>query len=263
MKIAICLNGHIRTYTQTIDYLYKNIISQNKHHQLDVFIHTWHTKNTKISYRNLNDPNFSEYDQLTNFDELYDLYKPKEITIEYFDTKRFNIEKYTDKKVILNDDNVFLNKKSEEIFASKLTFDSTTKIHVSTCQTYTFYKSFCNSLNYGPYDCYIKFRFDTRIVKPLILDNFDFTKNVMYGYIWSESPHAQVDFCLGNYNVFKKYSECYLNLKEIYNDIGLRSIEDTFTHYCKLKNINFVQMDYLGSNFDNRDIRLTGYDIIR
>ena len=261
MRVAICLNGHVRTYDQTIDYFYKNIINSNNHHEIDVFIHTWHTKNTKISYRNLNDHSFKKDIELTDYLDLYNLYKPKDITVEYFDNNRYLTKNFINRNIIWDDE--LNSKKSEDITASRLTFDPITNIHVATCQTYTCYKSFCNTLNYGPYDCYIKFRFDTRIVKPLILDNYNFNEDVMYGYIWSESPHAQVDFCMGNYNVFKKYSECYLHLKEIYSDINLKNIEDTFTRYCQIKNIKFVQMKYLGSTNDDRDVRLTGYDIIR
>lgn len=259
MKIAICLNGHVRTYKRTVDLLYKNMIDPNKHHDIDIFIHTWHTKDTKISYRNLSNNDFKDDNELTDFDDLKKLYNPKDITIEYFDINRFNIKNYTDKNIVLND--VVNIKKPNSIVASPLTFDCINNVHVATCQTYTFYKSFCNSLNYGPYDCYIKFRFDTKIVKPLILDNFNFKKDVMYGFVWGESPLAQVDFCMGNHNVFKKYAECYLNLKQIYSDINLETIETIFHRHCSVQNIKFEHMEYLGSN-DGRDIRVTGYDIV-
>jgi hypothetical protein len=51
MRAALCLSGHVRTYTRTYAGLFENLVVPNSGWDFDVFISTWQSADTKASHQ--------------------------------------------------------------------------------------------------------------------------------------------------------------------------------------------------------------------
>jgi hypothetical protein len=73
-NIAVILSGQVRTYKETYNSLFSNILHNR---ECDFFIHTWDTTGKVIKVHN-------DYDFSTkiNEQEIIDIYKPKKLAIE-------------------------------------------------------------------------------------------------------------------------------------------------------------------------------------
>lgn len=75
MKVAVCLSGHLRKFTETYPSLFNNLI---KKYDCDIFISTWDKMGYTCQYKQ--DINLNETaPYLSNIQQLY---KPKKIIIE-------------------------------------------------------------------------------------------------------------------------------------------------------------------------------------
>jgi hypothetical protein len=106
MKIAICFSGQMRNYEYNIDWL--DIL--RKHHNVDVYVHTWSNRGASTALDRSFPPGFSKFvsngmhndrpigcdiftqvidklqPQLITYDALNQLYKPKQVIIEELPT---------------------------------------------------------------------------------------------------------------------------------------------------------------------------------
>lgn len=74
-RVALCLFGQMRTYKETYDFLYENVIEE---FDPDIFIHTW--KEVGGTWKESGSINSGEVSE----DELEQLYSPESVVIEEF-----------------------------------------------------------------------------------------------------------------------------------------------------------------------------------
>lgn len=83
-KLAICFFGHLRTYKQTYQSFFENIIKPNeKEWDIDIFIHTWDEfEKSGFTWHN----HFKELDrkkvEQKDITEVESIYKPKKFLVE-------------------------------------------------------------------------------------------------------------------------------------------------------------------------------------
>jgi hypothetical protein len=86
-RTALCISGQMRNYEQCYDNLYENLIKQLKP---DVFIHTWRNRGCSAILNNRSPENVKKkacnwdkfYNDIINENNLIDLYKPRKLIIE-------------------------------------------------------------------------------------------------------------------------------------------------------------------------------------
>lgn len=88
MKVALCISGQMRTYIDCYDLLNKNIL---KPLNPDIFIHTW--EGSGIIHKE----SVESKEGIITYDKLDELYKPKRVVIEKFESSY--LEEYKGIKV--------------------------------------------------------------------------------------------------------------------------------------------------------------------
>jgi len=75
MKLAVCLSGHLRKFTQTYQSLFSNLL---KGHEYDIFIHTWDRMGYVSAYKG-----DSTVDLTSRYvSQAENIYKPKKMIVE-------------------------------------------------------------------------------------------------------------------------------------------------------------------------------------
>ncbi len=105
MRIAICFSGQLRNIRSTYENWYKpNVIDANKHHDIDVFVHSWFDKNTvgSMHYAANRIPNSVIASEPVPHDvvqQIYDIYNPISVVLQrpqLFDEKHYNERRLPD-----------------------------------------------------------------------------------------------------------------------------------------------------------------------
>ena len=107
MKIAICLSGHTRTYKETCQSIFEEIVNKNKQHQFEFFIHTYNATGNKITPHG-NASNEDEIMEAKQIVEVIETYKPVYIMVEDNSEviQKSKPEKYLNKMNVMPETNV-------------------------------------------------------------------------------------------------------------------------------------------------------------
>lgn len=84
MKVAVCISGHLRSFSEGYDYFFKNIIEANPGFKFDFFVSTWDVRDWRTEDRNKHTKNI--------FEDFNNIYNPVTMDIEdniVWDTSKY------------------------------------------------------------------------------------------------------------------------------------------------------------------------------
>ena len=225
MKVAVCLSGQPRFFSQTFPYLKKNILDK---FDCDVFLHAWHNpENTGSCYsgaswtNGLTDTIKKDTDLM-----LLDLYQPKSYKIEpqyeNFPTPR-PIEEYTH--------NIAGGTSANVIFS----------MIYSMCESLKLREQY-EIENQIEYDVVIRLRYDFVVWKNIDL-NLDFDGGIYYTMSTkSVYPEKLCDwFNFGSSENMTKYSTAFDNMDSYYWDSGVEMAgESILMHHLETNGVKYI-----------------------
>ena len=93
MKLALLINGHLRSYKKTYPSFKKNVLDfLKKYYELDIFMHTWNTEEFQTQTWHKGSDEKTRY---IHHEELIELYNPKRLIIEKQNTEGFSGELFS------------------------------------------------------------------------------------------------------------------------------------------------------------------------
>lgn len=232
MRVALCISGQMRTYKECFDLLNKNILQTLSP---DIFIHTW--EGSGISHKEKKDTE----EGIVTFDDLKNLYNPKDIVIENFESSF--LEEYKGVKVP-----EVLKKKEPSNYKGSIPL---------------FYKMYeCNKLKKEyekkhkfKYDVVIKLRPDLMILDKMALNSIDSDKLYFSDYAINQHHQISDKFAYGSSTVMDQYTNVWEHLKEYWeNPLGENTWE---THRVGERLMFYHINNHL--NMDNEAFRLRCY----
>lgn len=216
--VALCLSGHVRDFEKASSNLFDNILLANPNHKFHIFISTWNIVNSKnsevvrrgIPHERLAYDNFNEID----CNKIVRTYNPLAMEVEF---------------------------SRDAYFSKYLKYTGTPNNPLSVfSQFYKVKKVLKMILDYPKYDVVIRSRFDLKLSKKILLDDFDFNKNIIYiedeGYPrnWASDKLAIMNFESSIY-----YSNFYDNLEEYMIKLKTTVPEMMLAEYLNSSNISF------------------------
>ncbi len=117
-KIAVCISGHLRTFEQTYQSFYNNIIKNNANN-CDVFIHTWETIGSKDSKMGSDAPSTNIF-TVEKLNEINHIYNPKAIEIENYNIYNTLIASMNKSARLSEQDRNFLHNRNLISYSSML-----------------------------------------------------------------------------------------------------------------------------------------------
>jgi SAM-dependent methyltransferase len=190
-KVAVCISGYMRTFEQTFDRLFNNLLKQTNP---DIFIHTWNYMGSPL--RGFDNP-MIRVSTKSMLQRINRLYKPTQLIVE----PAINF-KPTPLMLQRNFDNRDINGVLSMFYKVKVCNDLK-KEHEQN--------------NDFKYDCVIRMRSDLMFMSPFYL-NKDMDKNTLYvptGYDY-EGMNDQIAY--GSSEIMDKYCDLYDNIDQLLRD---------------------------------------------
>jgi len=231
-RVAILIPGLVRSFEQTYQNLFENIIHNNQQdYEFDIFLDVWDLTNSKVSEfdrRGINsDRDYRENISNKNIDcnLLKQLYNPTYMGIE----------------------------KSSDLYFSRFKKYQTNNIPMAVfSQFYKIHKciravndhSFLNNINY---DVFIRTRFDLETDK-INLNEFSFDKIDIYSELKANNRTEWIQdrFFIMNLNGVKSLYSFYLNLEKLMMDYKTSIPEVLLYHYLKKEQKTFKESNEIG-----------------
>lgn len=224
MKIALCFSGQLRNVKSTFDNWYKpNVLEPNKHHEIDVFVHTWYNNETvgTVYYAANEVPNSvvaSDSIPENIIQHVYDAYNPVRMELQrpiIFDEKNYNERR--------------LHGAVPQNGLSRL---------------YSLYRSVLLKVqheqeNNFKYDAVVVTRFDFTLKRPFLFDIVN-KKGIYHpGF----SPHGfNVCYAMGDSESIDTYATLYHHVDEVFNT-GIHWCDENlakrFSQMCNLPVYDF------------------------
>lgn len=239
MKIAVCLSGQPRFVKECFEGIRNNIFDSNKNHEIDVFVHTWFSKElcNKVLYVNEMSSFSGEATIPENsLDLIKSLYNPKKII--YNEPKKF-------KSII--DFEGSLEKYLKGYKTSGMSREDYRNVKLES--TYSMWYSIMVSnllkkeyeLENGfTYDFVIKLRFDNIITQPIVFDSFD--NNFLYYQELGQPDNMVSDWInFSSSENMDSYSSIFLSIDKLANksisQYGGWTSESLIRQVCNRDNI--------------------------
>ena len=239
MRIAVCLSGQPRFVDECFNGIKKNIFDVNSNHKIDVFVHTWYSKElcNKVLYVNEMSSFSGEATISENsLESINELYKPTKFIHE--EPKKFSstvnfegsLEKY-----LTGYKNSGLSKEDYR----NIKLESTYSMWYSIMKSNLLKKEYELENNFT-YDFVLKLRFDSIVTNPIIFDTFD--KNILYYQELGQPDNMVSDWInFSSSENMDSYSSIFLTLEKLSNiatsQYGGWTSESLIRQVCNRDNI--------------------------
>jgi hypothetical protein len=239
MRVAICFSGQPRFVRECFDKIKKNIIEFNSSHQIDIFVHTWFSKElcNKILYVNemssfSGDATIDE----NSLDSIIELYNPISITHEKEKDFKSNID--FDKSL----EKYLTGYKTSGISRQEyrdIKLSCTYSMWYSALQSGMLKKNYELSEGFT-YDLVLKMRFDSIVNYPIDFNVIN--PNVMYYQELGQPDNMVSDWInISNSSNMDSYFSIYLSLEKLsqkaINEYGGWTSESLIRQVCNRDNI--------------------------
>lgn len=246
-KVAICFSGAIRNFERCIPSITKYFL--NNFSNPDIFLHLWTFNNSESNNQSNDQSNDQSNNQpnnlITNFkwrtsttssERIINILKPIKYVIEEYNSKWENL--------IITDSGIDIN---------KLTSDDEKNYGINCCSMYwKIWKCFelmdeHSILSNIKYDIIIRARLDFIWEDNIYLENFKLTDNIINlikdRYATYSNLITNDKFFAGNYDVMKKMSDIFNNLKK-YQKLGFK-LDGQVINELHIKELN-LQHNWIG-----------------
>jgi FkbM family methyltransferase len=243
-KVAYCLYGQPRDYKLGF-YNINKFINKQKDYKFDLFYHGWRTKNNKYkvsTWNSDNDKNYVIEDIKSLFNNINNLYEPKDFLIED-EINNFDINKLKNTTLYNSSDNTNINNVLSQMY-------SRTKV-INLLKKYI-------EDNNKKYDFIILSRFDFRGNIIVDLNNLEKT-NLNVNCFYKNCLGFDDNFIICNqYNYYNLFN-IYNNLLNIFNDNLMNKFKLLFRDTAKFIPEHLIMLNYI---YFNNNIENINYQIL-
>lgn len=226
-KIAVVINGHLRTFEKTYKSFVKNILYDNTNN-VDVFIHTWETLGAQPSRGREHDIGYDTISTKSKTSEIENIFRPKTIIIDSYDIKNIILDYTKMAKLTQAEYKGFYGDNLND-YCSML---------YSMNQSIMLMNNY-EKINNIKYDIVIKYRPDILSVQKVDITNYAYTDNVVYtpniATYYTNGMNDQM--AIGNGEVMKSYMSIYTKIIQYLNGHVINPLRpETLMRYHLTKN---------------------------